>query len=405
MAEFALSGLRILDFSWVWAGPICTMVLADMGAEVIKIESNQKIDVTRVTPPFPEGVPGGVNRGGQFNTYNRNKKSCTLNLSQPEAIDIAKELVSQCDVVVENFSPPVMGRLGLDYEACRVIRPDIIFLSLSGYGATGPSRNYVSYGMQLQAFSGMASLTGYEGGPPRNLGTAVADTVGGLAGVFGILAALHYRCNTGKGQNIDIAQCEALAAFCPEAIMDYMMNKRLTGPVGNRDETMAPHNVYKCRGEDAWVSIAVSTDEEWQGLCGAMGRLDLARNPRYAEKSTRHRNQKELDKVISEWTLKRSDYEAMHILQASGVPAAAVLNNSQMVRDPHLNERGFCIEDDHPETGKRIISGFSWHLDRTPGEVRSHAPLLGQHNQEIFGDLLGMSKENIKDLVKKKIIY
>jgi len=298
-----------------------------------------------------------------------------------------------------------MGRLGLDYEACQAIRPDIIYLSLSGYGATGPSSNFVSYGMQLQAFAGMASLTGYEDGPPRNLGTAVADTVGGLAGAFGILAALHYRRNTGKGQNIDISQCEALAAFCPEAVMDYMMNKRVAGPVGNRDDIMAPHNVYKCRGEDAWVSIAVSTDEEWQGLCEAMGRSDLVGDPRYTGRSTRHRNQKELDKVISEWTSRRGDYEAMHTLQASGVPVAAVLKNSQMVRDPHLNDRGFCIEDDHPETGKRIISGFSWHLDRTPGGVRSHAPLLGQHNQEIFGGLLGMSEKNIKDLVEKKIIY
>ena len=405
MGGLALSGLRVLDFTWVWAGPICTMVLADMGAEIIKIESNRRIDVCRVIPPFPDGIRGGVNRGGQFNTYNRNKKSCTLNLTQPKAVEITKQLVALSDVVVENFSPPVMARLGLDYEVCRTIRPDIIYLSLSGYGATGPSRNFVSYGMQLQAFSGLASLTGYVNGPPRNLGTAVADTAGGLTGAFGILAALHHRRATGEGQFIDVSQCEALAAFCPEAILDYLMNGRTHGRAGNRDEVMAPHNVYRCRGEDNWVSLAVATDEEWRGLCEAMGRPELASDPRFADGFTRYQNQEELDQIISEWAAQHSDYEAMHRLQASGVPAAAVLNNSQMVQDPHLQERGFCVEDDHPEVGRRIISGFSWHLDRTPGSVRTHAPLLGEHNQEVLGGLLGMSQAEINDLVEKEVIY
>ncbi len=405
MAEYALSGLRILDFSWVWAGPICTMVLADMGAEVIKIESHYRIDAVRVVPPFPDGERGGVNRGGQFNTYNRNKKSCTLNLTRPEAVEIAKQLVSLSDVVVENFSPPVMAKLGLDYEVCRSIKPDIIFLSLSGYGATGPSRNFVSYGMQLQAFSGMASLTGYAGGPPRNLGTAVADTVGGLAGTFGILAALHYRRMTGKGQFIDVSQCEALAAFCPEAILDYFMNERIHTRVGNRDDVMAPHNVYPCNGDDNWVAIAVSTDREWQGLCEAIGNPELASDPRFTDSYTRQRHQEELDRIISAWTIQHTDYEVMHRLQMLGVPATAVLDNSQIVRDPHLKERGFCVEDNHPETGKRTISGPPWRLDRTPGSVRFHAPLLGEHNQEIFRGLLGMTEDEIHELTEKYVIY
>ena len=405
MAKLALDGLRILDFTWVWAGPICTMTLADMGAEIIKIESNYKIDACRVVPPFPDGERGGVNRGGQFNTYNRNKKSCTLNLSKPEAIDIAKQLVSRCDVVVENFSPPVMTRLGLDYDICSAIKPDIIFLSLSGYGATGPSKNFVSYGMQLQAYAGMASLTGYPGGPPRNLGTAVADTVGGLTGALGILSALHHRRATGKGQNIDVSQCEALAAFCPEAVLDYMMNGRVQGCAGNRDELMAPHNVYRCRGEDNWIAVAISGDEEWEGLCNAIDRPDLKSDTRFADNPSRYRNQEELDGIISEWAGLQNDYEAMHLLQANGVPTTAVLNNEQMINDPHLRERGFCVEDDHPETGKRTISGYSWHLSRTPGSVRAHAPLLGQHNHEIFGGLLGMGDEEIKDLTEKQVIY
>jgi benzylsuccinate CoA-transferase BbsF subunit len=404
MADFALTGLRVLDFTWAWAGPICTMLLADMGAEIIKIENNRRIDICRVITPFPDGERGGVNRGGMFNTYNRNKKSCTLDLTQPRAREIAKQLVLVSDVVAENFSPPVMTRLGLDYETCRALKPDIIYLSLSGYGATGPNRAHVSYGMQLQAFSGLASLTGYENGPPRNLGTAVSDTVGGLTGAFGVLAALHHRQRTGEGQYIDVSQCEVLAALCPEAILDHVMNGRVHGRAGNRDDFMAPHGVYRCKGENNWVSIAVSAEEEWRSLCEVIGRQDLMNDPRFADGFTRHKNQVALDEIISDWASERSDYEAMHMLQEKGVPASAVLSNSQMVRDPHLMERGFCVEDNHPEAGKRVISGFSWHLSRTPGKVRSSAPLLGEHNEEIFCDLLGMSQDELDDLVKREIV-
>ena len=405
MADFALTGLRVLDFTWVWAGPICTMLLADMGAEVIKVESNRRLDTSRIIPPFPDGENKGLNSGGQFNTYNRSKKTCALDLTKPEAVEIAKQLVLVSDVVVENFSPPVMARLGLDYEACRAVKSDIIYLSLSGYGATGPSREYVSYGMQLQAFAGFASLTGYVGGPPRNLGTPMSDTAGGLSGAFGVLAALHHRRVTGEGQYVDVSQCEVLVALCPEAVLDYVMNGRVHGRVGNRDDSMAPHGVYPCKGENKWVSIAVATEEEWQGLCQAIGRQDLTDAPRFSDSFVRYQNHEELDKIISAWTIEHGDYQAMHILQGKGVPASAVLSNSQMVRDPHLIERGFCVEDNHPETGKRTIPGFSWHLSDTPGKVRSHAPLFGQHNKEVFCDLLGMSQEELDDLVDREVIY
>ena len=381
------------------------MLLADMGAEVIKIESNRRIDSCRIIPPFPEGVPEGVNSGGQFNTYNRSKKSCTLDLTKPEAVQITMQLVRESDVVVENFSVGVMTRLGLDYEACRAIRPDIIYLSLSGYGATGPSSNFVSYGMQLQAFSGLASLTGYAGGPPRNLGTPISDAVGGMSGALGILAALHHRHNTGEGQYVDVSQCEALVALCPEAVLDYILNGRVQKPVGNRDGFMTPHDVYRCRGENNWVAIAVATDDEWKALCEIIGRPELLYDARFLDAELRHQNQDELDRIISEWTVNHGDYEAMHILQGKGIPATAVLSNAQLVRNPHLLERGFNIEDNHPVTGKRTISGFSWHLSRTPGQVRSHAPLLGQHNEEVLCGLLGMSRERYNELISKGVIY
>ena len=198
--------------------------------------------------------------------------------------------------------------------------------------------------MQLQAFSGLASLTGYANGPPRNLGTPISDTVGGLSGALGILAALHHRGITGEGQYVDASQCEALVALCPEAILDYTLNGRVQGPVGNRDSAMAPHGVYRCKGENNWVSIAVATEGEWRALCGAIGRPELLSDSRFLDERLRHQNQDELDRVVSEWTVNLSDYEAMHILQEEGVPASAVLSNSQV-------ERGFSVEDDHPETG------------------------------------------------------
>lgn len=405
MADFALAGLRVLAFTNAWAGPMCTMILGNMGAEVIKVESSRRLDDGRFLPPFPNGVPGGVNSSGNFNTYNRSTKSCTLNLKQPEAVELARQLVLVSDVVVENFSPPVMPRLGLGYEVCRSLKPDIVYLSLSGYGATGPHRDYVSYGMQLQAFSGLADSTGYAGGPPRNLGTPVSDQVGALAGAFGILAALHHRRATGEGQYVDVSQCEVLLALCPEAILDYAMNGRGQGRVGNRDDVMAPHGVYRCKGEDTWVSIAVSTEEEWQGLCEVTGMTDLAGDPRFASRSARYQNQAELDSIVSAWTTRHGDYEAMHLLQHGGVPASAVLSNMQMVEDPHLRERGFCVEDDHPDTGKRTMAGFSWHLSRTPGRIRSRAPLLGEHNKEVFCDLLGLSEDELGDLVSKGVVY
>ena len=405
VADLALAGMRVLAFTIGWAAPMATMMLANMGAEVISVESNQRIDEGRLTGPSPDGVLGGVNSSANFNHANRGKKSCTLNLKQPKAVKIVKQLVKVSDVFVENFSPPVMPRLGLDYEACKTLKPDIIYLSLSGYGATGPNRAYVAWGQQLQAFSGLVDSTGYVNGPPRNLGTPISDQVAAITGCLGILAALHHRNITGEGQYIDISECEALAALCPEAVLDYTMNGRVHGRVGNRDDIMAPHSVYRCKGEDNWVSIAVSTEEEWRGLCEVIGRPDLASAPRFADMFTRHHNQEELDTIVLAWTIKHTDYEAMHLLQGKGVPASAVLSNTQMVRDPHLRERGFCVEDDHPETGKRTMGGFSWHLSRTSGKTIRHAPLLGEHNKEVFCNLLGMSENEVTDLMNQGVIY
>jgi crotonobetainyl-CoA:carnitine CoA-transferase CaiB-like acyl-CoA transferase len=229
--------------------------------------------------------------------------------------------------------------------------------------------------------------------------------VGAQIGALGILAALHHRSITGEGQYVDVSQCEVLVALCPEAILDYFMNGRTPGRAANRDDSMAPHGVYRSKGENNWVSIAVSTKEEWEALCETMGKPDLTGDPRFADSLARYHNQEELDTIVSAWSVRHTDYEAMHLLQEKGIPASAVLSNSQMVRDTHLRERGFSVEDDHPETGKRIMAGFSWHLSRTPTRGIRHAPLMGEHNKEIFCGLLGMTEDEVSDLENRKIIY
>ncbi len=404
MEEFALEGIRVVDFGWYWASPYLGMLLADMGAEVIKVESLQRLDTVRILPPYPDGQPGGLNRGGIYNMYNRNKLAITLNLAKPQGIELAKRLIAVCDVFTENYSPRVMKNFGLTYDQVRQVRPDIIYASLSAYGATGPEKDYVCYGGPQTYQSGLASVTGFPDGPPVG-GEPYGDPTAGLFAAFAVLAALHHRSKTGKGQYIDLSQWETLVVLMPEAVMEYTMNRRIRPRMGNRDDIMAPHGCYRCQGERSWVSIAVGSEEEWQGLCEALGNPAWAREDRFSDAFRRWKNQDELDKLIEEWTLKHTDYEAMQILQGAGVAATPCVNNQQLVEEPHLNQRGFFVEDDHPEAGKRTIIGVPWKMSQTPGGVYRHAPLFGEHNEYVFGELLGLSSKEIATLAEEQVIY
>jgi benzylsuccinate CoA-transferase BbsF subunit len=402
MNKSALDGVRIADFSWAWAGPYATMLLALMGAEVIKIESNQRLDHVRLRA-LGFGVFRGPDQSPFFNDLNLNKLSVTLNLAQPEAVELAKRIVSISDVVMQNMRPGVMDRLGLGYEELRKVRPDIIYLSSSACGATGPERGYVGYAPTFAALGGADYLTGYPDAAPQPMSGSI-DLRSAATSAFVLLAALCYRQKTGEGQHIDLSSQETISVLLGEALMDYTMNRRNQMRKGNRDDAMAPHNCYRCRG-GKWVTIAVATEEEWKAFCSAIGNPDWTMDRRFADAYSRQRNQDELDKRVEEWTINHTPYQVTKILQKARVAAFPSLDSRGLFNDRHLKERGFFEEMNHPVMGKRTIIAPHWRFSGTPTLPRRPAPLLGQHNEYVFGEFLGLSTEKINELKERKVIY
>jgi len=404
MNKYPLDGIRIVDFTWAWAGPYATLLLALLGAEVIKVESHKRLDHTRLRSLMTGPTMGGPNKSTVFNDINLNKLSLTLNLTKPGAIEIAKKLVGISDVVTQNMRPGVMDRLGLGYEALREVKPDIIMLSSSAVGATGPERTYVGYAPTFAALSGLAYVTGYPEGQPSTL-TGAIDTRVGTTAAFAILAALHYRKRTGKGQDIDLSSAESISCLAGDVLMDYTMNGRIRERNGNRDEVMVPHGCYPCQGEGHWVTIAVSGEEEWQSFCRVIGSPEWTREPQFAVADNRRRNQTELDEYIAGWTSQHTDYEIMEVLQENGIAAIPTFNGRMVPQDPHCRERGILAEVEHPELGNRLVVGPPWRLSDTPTRTPCAAPLIGEHNQYVLGELLGMPQDEITRLVEDEVVY
>ena len=398
-----LEGIRVCDFTWQIAGPVATQMLGVMGAEVIKIESNAHTDITRRAGPYANGAVGVETTGG-FHKVNLSKKSCTLNLTRPEAAEIAKDLITISDIVVSNFRYGVMERFGLGYDILRKLKPDLILVSSNGMGNSGPYKEYVCYNEEAYAFGGLGYLTGYQNQTPRMIAGDFVDYLTGTVNTFALLSALHYRSRTGKGQTIEVAMVEVVGTHVPEAILDYSMNRRVRGSSGNRATDMAPHNCFPCKGEDKWVAITITSDEEWKAFCNAIGNPKWTEDERFIDVLYRLRNQDELERLIGEWTRKHTPNEVVEILQKAGVPAGPSLSIKELVEDPHLNERGFFVSPEHPETGKRKLEGMPWKSN-VGQPVFKHAPLLGQDNYYVFHDLLGMSDEEFARLVGEGIIY
>jgi crotonobetainyl-CoA:carnitine CoA-transferase CaiB-like acyl-CoA transferase len=403
MDSMALEGIRVVDFTWVWAGPYCTKQLADMGAEVIKIETTSRVDTIRREPPHKDGV-FGINRNATFNFYNRNKLGCTINLKEPGALELLKSIVATSDVVVENFAPRVMPSLGLDYAALKAIRPDIIMASLSGFGGTGPYKDYVSYAEHPSNFSGLTSLSGTPGQPFGDQ-SALSDQTVGLMAAFALMSALHHRAKTGEGQRIDVSQYEAVVGLLPQGVMEYSLNQRVRERQGNRDDIMAPHGVYRCRGKDQWVSIAVATDAEWDAMTEATGHPEWAQDERFSDALQRWSNQDILDKLIQDWTEGYTHYEVMHTLQAVGVAAVATFTSAELMDDPHLKDREFFVDVDHPEVGSHKLTGPPWKMSDNPGRITRSGPLIGQDNEYVFCDLLGLPSQELNDLIERGVVY
>lgn len=392
-----LTGIRVADFTWVWAGPFATLQLAHLGAEVIRIETQSRVCVTRRIPPFADGQ-AGPNRSGYYNQYNQGKASICLNLKHPEALGIAKKLVAASDIVAENFAAGVMDKMGLGYEELKKIKPDIIMISMSGYGAVGPESTYVSYGPAQVPLSGLSSLTGFPGFPPMHVGFSYGNPNGGLHGAFAVLAALLHRARTGEGQYIDLSQWETSIAILGEGVMAEVMNGTQPPRIGNRDPYMAPHGLFRCQGEDRWVSIAVANEAEWQQLCRGMGQPELATDPRFASLTERKKNEDELEAIISAWTATLAAEEVTARLQAVGVAAFPALTNAELAADPHLRSRGYFVELPHPEVGIRQHAGVPWIFSDTPCQVRRPAPCLGQDTDEVLQRVLGYSAAEVATL-------
>ncbi|MCE2484529.1 MAG: CoA transferase [Desulfurellaceae bacterium] len=393
-----LDGIRVLDFTWAWAGPYCTLQMAHMGAQVIRIESEKRPCVTRLIPPFADDQPG-PNRAGYFNQYSQGKKSIQLDLGRPEAVEIVKKLAAQSDIVVQNFSAGAIERMGFGYDTLSQLKPDLIMISICGYGQTGPERKYMGYGPASVPLAGISSLSGYRDKGPAEVGISYGDPNAGIFGAFAALAALAYRQRTGRGVHVDLALWEALLVLMPEGLMDYAMNKTQAERDGNHDPWMAPHGCFKCRGDaDKWVTIVCGSDAEWQALCRAIGQPELASDKRFANATARKANEDALEDILSAWTAQRDRWEVTEVLQQAGVAAFPSMSNKDMATDPHLEARGYLVRKDHPEFSPRVHAGIPWQMSDTPCEVRAAAPLRGQHTDEVLGELLGMSEAEIQQL-------
>ena len=404
MSRLPLAGIRVTDFTWAWAGPYCTLQMAHMGAEVIRIESQKRPCVSRLIPSFADEVPG-PNRAGYFNQYSQGKKSLQLDLGRPEGIEIAKQLIAKSDIVVQNFSAGAIDRMGLGYETLKQLKPDLIMVSICGYGQTGPERQYMGYGPASVPLAGISSLTGSRDVGPAEIGISYGDPNAGIFGAFAAMAALAYRQRTGKGVHIDLALWEALLVLMPEGLMDYAMNQSQPERDGNRDHWMAPHGCFKCQGDaDKWVTIACGSEAEWQALCQVMGKPELATDKRFANVTARKANEDTLEALISEWTQARDRWEVTELLQKAGVSAFPSMSNKDLATNPHLQSRGYLVQKEHPEVGKRIHAGIPWQMSGTPCEVRAAAPLRGQHTDDVLRDILGLSEEAVQKLHEEQVL-
>ena len=400
MPHLPLEDIWVIDFTTVWAGPFTTRMLADFGANVIKLESLGRPDQTRYMHVDVRASEKLWNHGGYFHQFQRNKYGITLDLSQSRGKEILLQLVRRCDVFVENFAARVVTGLGVSYEELIKVKPDIIMLSLHGFGNTGPYRDRPAYGGTVEAPTGFRSLIGYGDGVPITPGSPLSDPIGSLHGVFAILSALAYREETGKGQFIDLSLHESIGCVMEEATLQYTVDNREPRQLGARHSYMAPHGFYQCKGDDSWVAICVTSDEEWAALCRVIGNPALAEE-RFSDPLSRWQNQDELDRLIEEWTIEHERYEAMNILQKAGVAAGACFNAQDILNDPHFKERAYFW---YPDTGTYPQVGPVIKMSETSASLRLLAPALGEHNEYFLRDILGMSAEEIATLREEKII-
>ncbi|MDA0770383.1 MAG: CoA transferase [Chloroflexi bacterium] len=420
MAKLPLEGLRILDMTVVWAGTYCTTLLADLGAEVIRIESIQTMQpITRGSmahpsktviegmQPFvaamPDREPGQRpwNRYPLFNAHARNKLSMTVDLLRPEGMDIFKKLVKISDGFVENNVTETMDKLGISYETLQEQNPKLIMLRMPAYGNSGPYSNYRSLGVHMEGVIGHTLLRGYaDRDPSGNTNVYAADAAGGVQGAFAVMAALHYRNRTGKGQLIELAQAENMVPYMGQFFMDYSMNGRKHSTIGNRHST-AIQGCYQCKGDDRWVNITISTDEQWQAFTKVAGLGRFVNDDRFATVDSRRAHHEEIDGYITQWTLELDHYEVMEALQRVGIAAGPVMDQRDAFNDPHLQARGIFEEASQEDVGTHLYTGAPYKMSETPIKIRRGPVQLGQDNEYVYKTLLQMSDEEYARLERE----
>ena len=403
-----LEGVRIIEMGQLIAIPFAMKMLADMGAQVIRLESVARLESYRSDSVYQNDISGEFwNKGANFYEQNRNKLGVTLDLSKPEGLQVLRNLVSIADVFSENFTPRVIKNFGLEYEDLRKIKPDIIMVSSTGYGFYGPWSNFGATGPATEGAAGLAYQTGYLGGGPVMAEIPYTDYTSGEHTVFAVMAALMHRLRTGQGQFVDISQTQATSSTIPEALMDFSANGRSGQRIGNQDTVMSPHGCYPCRGDDRWITIAVATDEEWQAVCRVLGQNGWAADPRFNDSFSRWKNRDELDALIGTVTSTWDAHELMHALQKDGVAAGAVLDSKDLLFDPHLGQRNFYeVVTHHESTGIPPLpyAGRPWKLSKTPAVNSQPAPLMGEHNNLVLSGLLGKTAEEMAELEEAGII-
>jgi crotonobetainyl-CoA:carnitine CoA-transferase CaiB-like acyl-CoA transferase len=399
MEKAVFKDLKIAAFSWAMVGPLTLKFFADYGATVVRVETSLRPCVTRTSAPYKDNI-AGLNRSGYFNHFSANMMSLSLNMNTPQGLSVAKELVSWADVVMENFTPGVMDKWGLGYEALTKINPGIIMVRQNGFGVEGPYKNLAAFGMILAAIAGIPQYIGWPDRGPLPVGVgAYTDSISPRFASAALIAALDYRDRTGKGQLIDLAQFETALYFFLPGLLDAAVNEREPARNGNAVPVAAPHNVYSCKGKERWCTIAVSTDAQWTSLCNAIGKADLATDPRFDTLLHRKENENALDSVIESWTIDQTPGEVMTLLQEAGVPAGMVENAADLFEDPQLRARGLFWPMEHSEMGLFTHLGASMVLSETPAQASTPSPCMGEHNEYVLTKILGKTDEEFVELL------
>jgi crotonobetainyl-CoA:carnitine CoA-transferase CaiB-like acyl-CoA transferase len=398
--------IRVLDLSMGWAGPLVGQMFAEMGAEVIKVEDTHHFDWWRgsLSMAPPEMQP--IERASVFNTANRGKLGVTLDLANARGIEILKRLIKVADLLIENFSPGVMDRLGLGYKSVSAINSRLIMISMPSFGSDGPECNARGYGNTVEAMAGVTGLTGYHDGDGQRytLSNALGDPVGGLHGVFALMVAIRERERTGSGQWIELAQVESLIPFVTDAMLEYQFSGMLPPARGNRHREHAPHGIYRCAGDDNWIALACETDAQWRSLASALGIPRLADDPRFASASARKANEDALDAELTRAIAPLSADDCVARLHEAGVLAAPVNPAPAVMADPQIQGREYFVAIDRAVVGTQLYPGAVARIPDTPLRADAPAPLLGEHNRQVFAETLGMTEDEISELERSAII-